>query len=75
MVNTKFIKIILILVILSFCFWLYYNSTTLDTNNCTITLKTKTQAPITYTAEELYNQSKGGNCPIVWDRVQGYVQG
>jgi len=81
MVNRIYIKIILLLVILISYFWLIYTAFSLDCNKCIMTLKTTEKAAtignfsdIVYTAEELFNESQGGKiCPVIWDRVQGYV--
>ena len=71
--NRILVKIILILVMLSYIIFLILNAAPLSCDKCTVTFNTFTFNE-TYNMTELFNLTKEKRCPIVWDRVQGYVK-
>ena len=62
------IKIILIIIMLAYIIFLIFNTKPLSCDKCTVTFNE------TYNMTELFNLTKEKRCPIVWDRVQGYVK-
>lgn len=72
--NKSTIKVILILIMISYIFYLVWNANSLSCNQCTVTLNNK-GFKTTYNMSDLFNQTKLNECPIYWDRVQGYVKG
>ena len=79
--KNRIIMIICIAILLSLSLKMIYDSSTFDCESCTITLKN--QNPITldvyefgtYKISDLFEDYKGGRCPIVWVPEQGYANG
>ena len=74
-VNKILVKILIILMLISLILYLYNDSLNLSCNQCTITFKEKYSPGTTYNMTDLFNQTQTKDCPIYWDRVQGYVKG
>lgn len=72
MVNRLFIKVVLILALIASIWYLNWSSQDYSCEKCTITLKSSKSLPIAYNMSDLYEESKGGACPVYWDRVWGY---
>lgn len=70
----RIIKIILILLMIGFIGYMLWNSSKLDCNKCTIVLKSSKNMPLNYTMNEFYEITNKEGCPIIWDRVWGYVK-
>ena len=75
MVNSRIIKIILIFLLIGLISYLVADSTNLSCNQCSVTFKEKNSPGTTYNMTDLFNQTQTKDCPIYWDRVQGYVKG
>ena len=66
------IKIVLVLALIASIWYLIGSSQDYSCEKCTITLKSSKSLPISYNMTDLYEESKGGACPVYWDRVWGY---
>jgi hypothetical protein len=76
MFKTNLIKLILIIVLIGLISYLWIDSNSLSCNKCVVTFKEKyNPAGTTYNMSDLFNQTQTKDCPIYWDRVQGYVKG
>ena len=75
MFNPRIIKIALIIILLSLISYLIIDSNNLSCNQCTVTFKDKLSPVITYNMTDLFIKTQTKDCPIYWDRVQGYVEG
>ena len=73
MFNPKLIKIILIILLIGLISYIWIDSNNLSCNQCTVTFNDKGYKQ-SFNMSDLFNQTKTKDCPIYWDRVQGYVQ-
>ena len=62
------------MLLLGLIYYLVADSSHLSCNQCTVTFKEKYSPGITYNMTELFKETQTKDCPIYWDRVQGYVQ-
>lgn len=67
-------KVALLVVILGAIGYLSISAETYSCNQCSVTLTNSKALPIKYTMSELFQESKLNDCPVYWDRVQGYVR-
>ena len=73
------IKIIIILLMIGLISYIWIGSIGLSCDKCQITFSNKQAGvynsfDINYSMKELYNETKNKECPIIWNRVQGYVK-
>ena len=71
--NKVIIKLILVIIMLSYIIFLIWNASQLSCTECTITFN-EMGFKETYNMSDLFNLTKDTTCPIYWDRVQGYVK-
>lgn len=69
-----FIKVILLTIILGAIGYLSISAETYSCDQCSVTLGNSKALPIKYYMSELFQESKLKECPVYWDRVQGYVR-
>ena len=79
MVNKITIKIIIILIMLCFIFYLLLSSHNLSCTNCTVSFSTKkvfqtNSQRLDFNMSDLFELTKTKKCPVSWDRVMGYVK-
>ena len=75
MFNPRVIKIILIIALIGLISYIWIDSNSLSCNQCTVTFREKLSPTTTYNMSDLFTETKTKDCPIYWDRVQGYVKG
>lgn len=67
-------KVALLVVILGAIGYLSLSAETYSCDQCSVSFSNSKTLPIKYFMTELYEESKLTNCPVYWDRVQGYVR-
>ena len=71
----KTLKVIIIILLLGLITYIYLGSKELSCDKCTITFQERGMLSVKLNMTELFNQAQLKECPVYWDRVQGYVKG